>query len=160
MTAIGVTGHRALHHTDAITEEIDAALIRIRAHYPAPFVVYSELAEGADRLVARRVMDMLEADLIAVLPLEQSDYVSDFPQDDSLAEFHELLAQASEVVELPPAPSRDAAYEAAGRYILDHADVLIAVWDGQPPRGQGGTGQIVAEAQQRAIAVFWIKMER
>ena len=35
--------------------------------------------------------------------------------------------------------SRDEAYERAGRHVVDRADVLIALWDGQPPRGRGGT---------------------
>jgi hypothetical protein len=160
MTAVGVTGHRALYDIEAITLEIDAALMILRENYPAPFFVYSALAEGADCLVARRVADLLGASLMAILPLEQADYMTDFPNDDSAAEFLELLALSREVMELPPAPTRDAAYEAAGRYILDHVDILIAIWDGLPPRGQGGTGQIVAEAQQRPIPVVWIMTGR
>lgn len=160
MTTVGVTGHRVLNHIETITREIDAALTQIREGFPAPFSVYSALAEGADRLVARRACDLLAASLIAVLPLPRADYMADFLEDHAKAEFLDLVALASDVVELPDAPTRTAAYEAAGRYILDHSDLLIAVWDGQPPRGQGGTGQIVAEAQQRRIPVVWIKVVR
>jgi hypothetical protein len=35
-------------------------------------------------------------------------------------------------------------YALAGAYIAERADVLIAVWDGAPARGTGGTGDIVA----------------
>lgn len=157
MTSIGVTGHRVLHDLEGLTEEIDTALTKIGAAHAAPFVVHSALAEGADRLVVRRACDLLAASVTAVLPLPQADYMADFLEDHSKADFLDLLARAATVVELPAAPTRTAAYEAAGRHILDHSDLLIAVWDGRPPHGQGGTGQIVAEAQQRQIPVFWIR---
>ena len=160
MTTLGVTGHRVLNDVESITRQIDAALNRIGESFPAPFTVYSALAEGADRLVARRACDLLAASLTAVLPLPQADYMADFLEDHAKAEFLYLLALASDVVELPATSTRTAAYEAAGRYVLDHSDLLIAVWDGQPPRGQGGTGQIVAEAQQRQLPVVWIKVVR
>lgn len=160
MTSIGVTGHRSLNEVKALTQKIDAALKQIWETYPAPFVVYSALAEGADRLVARRALDLLGASLKAILPLNQADYKADFSEEDSLAEFLELLALADEVIELPPTSTRDAAYEAAGRYILEHVDLLIAVWDGQSPRGKGGTGQIVLEARKSRIPVVWTKMAR
>jgi hypothetical protein len=41
------------------------------------------------------------------------------------------------------------AYAHAGRYIVDHCDVLIAVWDGAPSRGRGGTAEIVQYALER-----------
>ena len=46
MTTVGVTGHRVLNDIETITREIDAALTQIREGFPAPFAVYSALAEG------------------------------------------------------------------------------------------------------------------
>jgi hypothetical protein len=37
--------------------------------------------------------------------------------------------------------------------MVDHADELYAVWDGQPARGYGGTADVVAYARQRSIPV-------
>ena len=74
------------------------------------------------------------------LPLPQSDYLADFASAESKAEFLRLLGKADEVIELPPVPTRDEAYEAAGNYVLEHCDVLIAIWDGPDAQGQGGTG--------------------
>jgi len=44
-----------------------------------------------------------------------------------------------------------------GQYVVDHCDVLIAVWDGQPSRGRGGTAEIVQYAleQNRPIIRVW-----
>jgi hypothetical protein len=39
---------------------------------------------------------------------------------------------------------RAAQYALAGRYIVERSDTLLAVWDGAPARGTGGTGDLVA----------------
>jgi hypothetical protein len=41
----------------------------------------------------------------------------------------------------------ESAFFAAGRYIVEQCDLLIAVWDGQPSKGLGGTGDVVAYAR-------------
>jgi len=40
--------------------------------------------------------------------------------------------------------------------VLDHSDLLVAVWDGQPVVGLGGTGQIVGHAVARRLPVLWV----
>ena len=71
-------------------------------------------------------------------------------------EFLRFLNQAYEAIELLPASTRNEVYEAAGDYVLDHADVLITVWDGQSSQGQGGTGAIVARARERGLPISWV----
>jgi hypothetical protein len=46
-----------------------------------------------------------------------------------------------------------------GRAVVDRSSVLIAVWDGQPSRGLGGTADVVTYARQRGvpITVIWPK---
>ena len=44
-----------------------------------------------------------------------------------------------------------------GRYVLDRCDVLVAVWDGQPARGRGGTADIVAMARHCGKPMAWIR---
>jgi hypothetical protein len=92
----------------------------------SPLVVLSALAEGADRLVAQRVLTRANARLIVPLPLARDEYMQDFESDESKREFLDLLARADEVLDLPPQPTRNEAYRAAGLYVLDHCDVLIA----------------------------------
>lgn len=52
---------------------------------------------------------------------------------------------------------RQAAYEACGRHVVDHSDALLAVWDGEPSAGRGGTGDIVAYARARQRPLIWVQ---
>jgi hypothetical protein len=121
-----------------------------------PPVVLSPLAEGADRLVAEVVLEHPGAGLSAVLPLPQDDYEQDFGTPESVQDFRRLLARASEVVVLPPVAERNEAYANVGEYVLNHCEVLVAIWDGQPAQGRGGTAEVVQEALARGLPVLHV----
>lgn len=157
MTAIGVTGHRVLADLDRLHAGMREVVAWLEQTHPDSWTVVSSLAEGADRLVARALLGRPGTTLVAVLPLPVADYEADFGTAQSVAELHELLDQASEVVVVPPQHDRDEAYEAAGLAVLDRSDVLVAVWDGEGAQGVGGTGGIVAEARRRRLPLAWIR---
>lgn len=129
--------------------------------YPTENIaIISPLAEGADRLVAFRVLVDSEASLVVPLPLDVDEYMKDFDSMVSKAEFVNLLEQAKQVFVLPEEETRQASYLAAGLYVLDHSDVLIALWDGAPAQGTGGTADIVAEARKRGMPLAWVQVKR
>lgn len=71
-----------------------------------------------------------------------------------------LLADATGVLELPGRRERSLdAYVMAGRATVAHADLMIAVWDGQPARGRGGTGEIVDLALRRGKPVIHVPID-
>lgn len=107
-------------------------------------------------MVARHTLKRAGARLVVPLPIPQSDYINDFATAESKNEFLDLLARADEVIELTAAETRDAAYEAAGDYIVSNCDVLVAVWDGGPARGTGGTAEIIARARKRRLPIAWV----
>jgi hypothetical protein len=157
MIAIGVTGHRYLVEFPKISAAIDRAINEIEAAFgECSFRVISTLAEGADRLVVHRLLARKKAELFVPLPLQKEEYLKDFKTAASRSEFLELLDQAEEWLTLPEAKTREQAYAFAGRYVLDHCDVLIAIWDGREAQGEGGTGEIVDEARRRGLPVVWI----
>lgn len=162
MISIGVSGHRDLgNNNPAIVESIDRVLLAIGQYLPADsYTLLSPLAEGADRLVARRALDLLSAKLVVPLPLEIADYQQDFETDASKQEFTDLLAAADRVLQLPKKETRTGSYLAAGLYVLDHCDVLIAVWDGLPAKGIGGTAQIVELARKQNKPIAWVQVTR
>ncbi len=47
-----------------------------------------------------------------------------------------------------------AAYRAAGVATLDRSDLLIAIWDGGPSRGTGGTVDVIGTARARGMPVL------
>jgi hypothetical protein len=161
---VGVSGHRDLAAPDAVAVEVDEVLDRLAAGTDRTFVVVSALAEGADRLVAQRVLARPGGRLVALLPFEPVDYIADFADVASVQEFTDLLNAADEYEVITGAPSddwtREAAYERAGHAMLDRADVLIALWDGQPGRGRGGTAEMVFEANLIGRPVEVVTVER
>ena len=159
MSSVGVTGHRHLAEIERVSTGIERALARIDSEMVRGVLsVLSALAEGADRLVAKCALAQHPAArLIVPLPLPREEYLRDFASDESKHEFVKLLERADEVIELPPQPSRSDAYRAAGLYILDHCDVLIAVWDGKEGQGTSGTAAIATEARQRKLPISWIR---
>jgi hypothetical protein len=181
---IGVTGHRNLPTPDAASALVSQALdtklndlfddasrnaIRQAQNTPVLLSIVSPLAEGSDCLVAVEALKREGARLDAVLPLEVSDYLESFGSEESRLEFQVLLHKCREprvlrrrllsrdfsTEQIPEARRR--AYAEAGRYVVDHCDVLIAIWDGEPPRGIGGTAEVVAYAreQNRPLIRIW-----
>jgi hypothetical protein len=145
---VGVTGHR-----DLVAAEKPVIETRVRdlfsglgKQYPDfSLHLLSALAEGADSLAAR-VANEEGIPFTVVLPMAQADYEKDFATDSSLSEFKELLARAERVIELLPGTEkigRNSQYAQSGLFISNHCQVLLAVWDGKPNDGVGGTAQIV-----------------
>lgn len=158
MIVVGVAGHRILADLDRIREGINRAIRRVEQRYPGhDIAVMSALAEGADRLVAEAILVRTDSRLTAVLPRPAADYVADFTSEDSRLEFERLLSLAEEVVVMAPGATRDESYELAAHYVLDHSDVLVAIWDGRSAQGRGGTAETVARARQAALPIAWIK---
>lgn len=147
---IGVTGHR-----DLVEEEWPALERRVRAHFDYLAANYPDLelelltalAEGADRLVALIAME-LDIPVIAVMPMKQLEYERDFESEESLAEFHSLLARTQQIIQLPDVagldgPDRDSQYAQLGIFISNHCQVLLTLWDGKPSDAVGGTAHVV-----------------
>ncbi|MBN1827487.1 MAG: hypothetical protein JW958_14645 [Candidatus Eisenbacteria bacterium] len=169
---VGVTGHRGLSSTDRAEIKVRTfeILRRIRKAVegcdPLPgcpelfekeilATVVSPLADGADQIVAEIALD-LGYELQSPLPFPADEYRKDFDASpEALARFRSLIARATAVLELcGTRENAGAAYEAVGRVVLEHADILLAVWDGGDPEGVGGTGQIVREALAARIPVI------
>jgi hypothetical protein len=123
----------------------------------------SSLAEGSDRIAAQAALD-LKMPLDVVLPCPRLRYEKSFEDDASRQEFARLLGQARATLVLPlpedaktsDTASLDHAYELGGLTVLAQSDILIAVWDGRPARGRGGTAEIVDEAARQGTPIVVI----
>jgi hypothetical protein len=121
----------------------------------------SPLAEGADRLVAEAGL-ALGYRLEVPMPFPQDKYEDDFAGA-SRDEFHALLAQAGpNLLEIDGLHGEDVgnrSYEAVGRLVARNCDLLIAVWDGGPGNGRGGTADIVRFAARANQPVWWLRAD-
>jgi hypothetical protein len=148
---LGATGHQAL--PDAALAPVIAGMRDAIAETGSAAVGVTSLAAGSDQLFARAVL-AAGGQLHIVLPCH--DYESTLHGADRVT-YRDLLRQATTIETLPyPGPSEDA-YYAAGRRVVDLCQRLLAVWDGQPARGLGGTADVVAYARQlgREVRVIW-----
>jgi hypothetical protein len=171
---VGVTGHRVIDDPEAVGAAVRDLLRQVRERFAeagdagaagagravSRLEAVSSLAEGADRIVARAVLAETGGALIVPLPLPADDYATDFAAPASKAEFEELLGRAARVEVMPVAATRDDAYARAGRWVIEHSDVLLALWDGKAARGRGGTAEIVAYARELGLPVYWIRTDR
>jgi hypothetical protein len=145
MTKVGVTGHQRLSNScawDWISEQIQAELACINP----PLVGITSLAIGTDQLFARIVLNV-GGTVEFVMPFPS--YTKAFSNADQV-EFARLRALCSRTEVLPARSTDQESYLAAGKRVVDLSDLVIAVWDGQPPKGLGGTGDIVQYAIDRS----------
>ncbi|MFJ6462043.1 hypothetical protein ACIQM0_13510 [Streptomyces sp. NPDC091387] len=152
MNRIGVTGHRSI--PQEVHAHVLAAMRAALSGFDGAVEALSSLAVGADQIFADLALAH-GAELTAVIP--SGDYEACFEDGAELARYQSLRARAAREVRLDFAHSTDEAYYAAGAYIADHCDRLLAVWDGLPARGLGGTGDIVTYARGlgRPVTVIW-----
>jgi len=111
------------------------------------------LAEGSDRLAARAALGLSTWRLHAVLPFGRRHFEADFESLDSRAEFRELLERASGITELDGVPGRYDGYEPLATGLVEMADLLVAIWDGETARGPGGTANVVRLARESGMPV-------
>ena len=149
---IGLTGHREL--PDGASAYVREWLKRFTGKGALPLEGICSLAAGTDQLFAEVVLGAGGA-LRVVIP--SAAYETSFSSEEERARYRDLLKRAHVVETLAFAVPEPTAYMAAGRRIVDLCDQLLAVWDGQPARGPGGTADIVAYARDlpKPVMVVW-----
>jgi hypothetical protein len=169
--SVGVIGHRPNRLPDAARERVTAEVAQVLemiarevrsafarhadvfAPEPPSLSLISALAEGADRIAAEAALAtgfMLDV----VLPFPAESYENDFRTPEARAAFRDLLTHARSVLTLPG--SRDdvpRAYEAGGLTILERSDIVLAIRDGGPSAGRGGTTEMLLAAVRVGIPI-------
>lgn len=172
LLSVGITGHRSIATEPIISKAVEAAITKVfRALESGSTLseggqtsssstrfrlkIISMLAEGADLVGMQAGLDC-GAELVGVLPFDEQSYRDAFAGAPSRVAFDKVWSKLSSIVVLGGAVGDDASYEQANSVILDRSDVVIAVWDGDPARGPGGTGDVVHDALQRGLPVIVI----
>jgi hypothetical protein len=159
VVGIGVTGHRRLGDDPRTPCYVRAECVRLLdrlqdlARYRgATLVAYSALAIGADQLFAEAALG-LGIPLVGVIPFE--DYPADF-EGDERQRFETLLKLCRDVHRLKGKQRSDRAYLKGGLWVVNQVDYLVAVWNGLPAAGLGGTGDVVTYAEKKKRVVLRI----
>ena len=175
---VAITGHRA--HllggggigrlesvVDQVFRELRSATLKVQesedrfsSETPADLRLHTALASGADQIAAKSARSGGYS-IRAVLPFSADDYRHDFEIGDELDEFERALDAADEIVALPgDRGAAEEAYVLVGKKLIEKADVVVAIWDGQEGRGPGGTAHVVELARQRSVPVIHINVDR
>ena len=153
---LAITGHRDIIETDDLRDELDKYLVDIiTKNLEKKIVLLSPLADGADRYVAdlflEKQKEYSHLSLIVPLPFDQEQYMEDF-DNDSKENFLNFLEKSDHFFEVEH--TTDCGYLDVGRYVVNEADVLLALWDGTFNGKIGGTGDIVEYARKRECDVI------
>jgi len=150
---VGVVGHLDVVTTNEQKLQIENLFSDLAAEYPnSPIYLFSSIAEGADRYVARIFLELKKNheelcdrfELIVPMPFEKEEYKNDFSEE-SDKEFDDLLAQAKRsffVGYESDVTDRPQQYLKTGKLVADSSLILIALWDGEAGK-KGGTADIV-----------------
>lgn len=153
MSRVGISGHQ-----DIPASAVAGIEARVRDvlldHGSGGLLGIGSLAAGADQLFARCVLDV-GGTLGVVVPC--AGYESTFAGDAERHFYETTLGAAASVRRLPFRVPSQEAFMAAGLVVADWCDLLIAVWDGRPARGFGGTADVVGYARSigREVTVVW-----
>jgi hypothetical protein len=174
---VAITGHRAgvlnaqLVRTlrpivFTVFRELREATLRLQqsedqfcSSSSARLLLNTALATGADQIAA--ICGRSSGYFVrALLPFEAREYRKDFAIGDELDGFEQALAAADEIVALPGARTDDAgAYVLVGQSLVEKADILIAIWDGEAGKGPGGTAHVVELAMEAGVPVIHIDID-
>lgn len=156
---IGVTGHRDIDDSVEIVKKIEDEIKKIKSYYNL-IEIYSPLADGADRYVAKVLLEKYDSKLIVPLPFKMEEYKKDFSEK-STHEFNKLLETVTCMYEVDSLDkhTRSDCYFSAGKEVVNKCDILIALWDGNEADGIskiGGTAYVVDYARKQNKPIIHI----
>ena len=146
---IGVSGHQQRPGIDWSWVAYAVRSVLTKAHDVTK--AYSSLAVGSDQIFADAAI-ALGIPVVAVLPLAGYER---FFQGEGLAEYRRLLNQC-EPIQLTWDGDSEGAFFEAGKFVVEHSDTLVAIWDGAASEGLGGTADIIDYASMRSVKIIHI----
>jgi len=142
---VGFSGHRQLADAAGVAVAIRAALEFLQRDASGEWIALSSIAGGGDQVFVQQAR-AIGLSWHAILPLPRAEFAKDFsPAEWNFVE--DTLTRADHLRVMSESGAREDAYLDCGMETVHDADVLLAVWDGEPARGKGGTGDVVEYAK-------------
>ncbi len=168
---VGFSGHRQLEDANAVAWAVTRALELLRQESKGEWVALSSVATGGDQLFVEQARG-LGMSWYAILPLPRAEFARDFTESE-WRKVERTLEKAENVRVIAENGSREDAYLDCGMETVNGCDVLLAVWDGDPARGKGGTADVIDYARSigKPLVVIdattfearrenWVRLER
>ncbi|GGV69916.1 hypothetical protein GCM10010277_80430 [Streptomyces longisporoflavus] len=149
---VAITGHRGLSRD--VEEQVRTLLAcEVSRYDAAQLVALSCIADGPDAWFAEAVL-AAGGRLEVIVPADR--YRAGLPRWHH-GVYDALLSRAARVHHTGISVSDSAAHMAGSELLVRLADELLAVWDGQPARGHGGTADVAAYAQHTdtPVRILW-----
>jgi hypothetical protein len=162
---IGIAGHRDLADESSVEKQIEESILQIlNENNATTFQAFTSIAYGADTLFAKVAENKFNADIKIILPFSREEYERDFDPKGRKDEFNKWCEKYPPEIKNNTVPKdkeeRNRLYFDCGKYLADTCDILIAVWDGFPASGTGGTGDIVDYANAVGKKVIIISADK
>jgi hypothetical protein len=155
--AVGFTGHRKLTDEARCRKWIEDFLAQQKAKETRTLCGVSSVAAGGDLLFAESCLG-LGIPLRVLLPLAREEFRKDFDEA-AWARAEQVMRSAISVETVGSDADRKERYYECGLETVQQSQWLLALWNGQPAQGLGGTEEIVKFAQQMGRPVVWMQSE-
>ena len=172
---VGFTGHRVIEHPAEAERLVGEVLTAISGAFaavgrtqaaafdgPARLRLLIGAAPGTDRIVAAAWRSQELGPSHLIYPFREPGGLAAYTDDPRKAD-------AETRVETPPEGEawtgldsaslgleHDQAHAEVSRWIVRHADLLVAWWNGESIHGAGGTGDTLRRALEAGLPVIWI----
>lgn len=155
--AVGFTGHRKVPYETKSRQVIRDFLAQQKESHHGILYGVSSAAAGGDQLFAESCIE-LDIPLRILLPRPAEQFRADF-DDASWQRTVHIMEKAISVEVTGRHEARNEQYYDCGIQTVAESQLLVALWDGQPSRGIGGTQEIVSYARKTGHPIAWIHSE-
>jgi hypothetical protein len=155
--AVGFTGHRKVPYETKSRQVIRDFLAQQKESHHGVMYGVCSAAAGADQLFAESCIE-LNIPLRILLPRPAEQFRADFDEASWQRTAH-IIENAISVEVTGRHEAQNEQYYDCGIQTVAESQLLVALWDGQPSRGIGGTQEIVSYARKTGHPIAWIHSE-
>ena len=155
--AVGFTGHRKVPYETKSRQVIRDFLAHQKESHHGILYGICSAAAGGDQLFAESCLE-LNIPLRILLPRPAEQFRADFDEA-SWQRTVRIMENAISVEVTGRQEAQNEQYYDCGIQTVAESQLLVALWDGQPSRGFGGTQEIVSYARKTGHPVAWIHSE-
>lgn len=166
---VGFVGHRPAEHPGRSQESLAESMNQVEAHLVelkrrcnaqgGHLEIVTSLSCGADLMLLKSVRN-LDIPAHLVLPYSPTELLEDFDQEHDRAYAQSLIEHMNadesgmtlRVVD--GREDRPGCYQNVNYEVIRASDALLVIWDEQPARGPGGTGDAVDVAEAIGVPVL------